>query len=151
MPSNANSLVDGAGCLATSPDGRRLAPNSLINECEVFDFAPATGRVSNPGYLGYGVYSFGMAFSPNSRLLYCSRQGLAIGGSCTRNAITEVRQFDVPLPAAAVAASALTVYNGCGAQVWGLQRAPNGLIYAANLAHRCSRAACYRGRCYPAA
>ena len=132
LPGNANSQVDGVGCLATSPDGRRLALNSLINGCEVFDFDAATGRVSNPINLGYGVYSYGVAFSPNGRLLYCSRQGPNTT-SCTGNAITEVRQFDVTLPAAAVAASAVTVYNGCGAQVWGLQRAPNGLIYVANL------------------
>ena len=137
LPGNANSHVDGLGSLAVSPDGRRLALNSLINGCEVFDFDPATGQVSSPIFLGFGIYSFGVAFSPNSRLLYCSRQGPNqgpnTGDSCVGNAITEVRQFDVTLPAAAVAASAAVVYNGCGAQVWGLQQAPNGLLYAANL------------------
>ena len=137
LPGNVNSHVDGLGSLAVSPDGRRLALNSLINGCEVFDFDPATGQVSSPIFLGFGIYSFGVAFSPNSRLLYCSRQGPNqgpnTGGSCVGNAITEVRQFDVTLPAVAVAASAVVVYNGCGAQVWGLQQAPNGLLYAANL------------------
>ena len=133
LPGNANSQVDGVGCMATSPDGRRLALNSLINGCEVFNFDPVTGLVSAPVFLGYGIYSYGVAFSPNGRLLYCSRQGPAFGTGCTKNAITEVRQFDVTLPAASIAASALTVYNGCGAMVWGLQLAPNGAIYAANL------------------
>lgn len=133
LPGNANSQVDGAGCLAASPDGRRLALNTLINGCEVFDFDATTGRVSNAINIGYGIYSYGVAFSPNGRLLYFSRQGPAAGTACTFNAITEVRQVDVSLPAAAVAASATVVYNGCGAQVWGMQRAPNGLIYLANL------------------
>ena len=73
LPGNANSHMDGLGSLAVSPDGRRLALNSLINGCEFFDFDSATGQVSSSIFLGFGIYSFGVAFSPNSRLLYCSR------------------------------------------------------------------------------
>jgi gliding motility-associated-like protein len=124
---------DMPGMLAVAPNGRRLALVTLVNGAEVFDFDPATGRIGNALRIGSGVYSAGAAFSPDNNLLYVSRQGPAFGTACPLNAITEVRQYDLRLATpAAVAASGLVVYNGCGQQVWGMQRAHNGRIYLAN-------------------
>ncbi|RZK51206.1 MAG: PKD domain-containing protein, partial [Hymenobacter sp.] len=124
---------DMPGMLAVAANGRRLALVTLVNGAEVFDFDPATGRVSNALRIGGGVYSAGVAFSPNNNLLYVSRQGPAFGTSCAFNAITEVRQYDLRLATpAAVAASGQVIYSGCGRQVWGMQRARDGRIYVAN-------------------
>ena len=134
LSGNTTSLPNAPGSLAVSADGRRLGLVSQILGAEVFDFDPATGRVSNPIRLVGGVYTAGVAFSPSGSLVYVSRQGPASNPLCSLNAITEVRQFDLRLPSpAAIAASALVVYVGCGRQVWGLQRAPDGRIYVANL------------------
>ena len=136
QPGNANSLPDAPGSIAVAPNGRRIALISQILGAEVFDFDPATGRVANPIRLGWGIYSAGVAFSPDGNLLYISRHepGQGAGNGCVLNAVSQVRQYDLRLPTpAAVAASGVVVYVGCGRQVWGMQRAPNGRIYAAGL------------------
>ena len=132
---NASTQADRPGMLVPSADGRRLALNTQITGVEVFDFDPNTGRVTNSVWIGWGIYSLGVAFSSNGNLLYSSVLGPAyFGTGCTLNSISEVRQFDLGLPtAAAVAASGQVVYSGCGHQVCGLQRAMNGRVYVANL------------------
>ncbi|GAA4349521.1 hypothetical protein GCM10023185_06340 [Hymenobacter saemangeumensis] len=136
LAGNANSRADMPGALAVSANGRRLALTSQILGAEVFDFNPGNGRVTNPIRLGYGIYSEGIAFSPDGSLLYQSRRGpgSGFGHPCSLNAICEVRQFDLRLSTpAAVAASGILVYIGCGRQVVGMQRAIDGRIYLASM------------------
>jgi hypothetical protein len=106
----SDSRFDATGAMAVAPTGRRLGLVSHILGAEVFDFDPSTGRVTNPIRLGFGIYSAGIAFSPNGALVYVSRQGPGFGTACTLNATTEVRQFDLQLATpTAVAASGLII------------------------------------------
>lgn len=63
---NANSV----GYLRASPNGRKLAVGVRDESFELFDFNPATGQLSNYIPLGSTYRSYGVAFSPDSRLLY---------------------------------------------------------------------------------
>ncbi len=69
------------GQVSFSPDGKRLAANSLVNTSNdgskviFFDFDRRNGKLTNPRsqrfQAGYGV-SNGLAFSPDSRYVYVS-------------------------------------------------------------------------------
>ncbi len=60
----------GWGCMAVSADGRRLATAMRNVGFEVLDFDNSTGVVSNPLLLSSQVGCYGVAFSPDSKLLY---------------------------------------------------------------------------------
>lgn len=66
------------GYLVASPDGTKLASASSGSGVEITDFDAATGVVSNTIHLGSLDYSgatggnYGVAFSPNSNVLYAS-------------------------------------------------------------------------------
>lgn len=66
------------GYLVGSPDGTKLASASSGSGVEITDFNPTTGVVSNPinlGTLSYGGHTggnYGVAFSPNSNVLYAT-------------------------------------------------------------------------------
>lgn len=66
------------GYLTATPDGSKLASASSSSGIEIVDFDNATGVVSNPISLGTLVSggttggNYGVAFSPNSKVLYAS-------------------------------------------------------------------------------
>lgn len=66
------------GYLIASPDGSRLASASNGSGVEITEFDTSTGVVSNPVFLGSLNYAgatggnYGVAFSPNSELLYAT-------------------------------------------------------------------------------
>jgi gliding motility-associated-like protein len=72
-------LYNAIGCMAVSPDGRRLALTQYDAGVEVFDFDPQTGRVSNARALPPSrgnLSAYGVAFSPSGDLLYASGHDL---------------------------------------------------------------------------
>lgn len=66
------------GYLVASPDGSRLASASAYSGIELTDFNNATGAVTNAvflgtlNYAGYNSGNYGVAFSPNSQVLYAT-------------------------------------------------------------------------------
>lgn len=73
-------LVDAQnwGYLVASPDGTKLASASSSTGIEITDFDNTTGQISNAinlgslSYAGYSGGNYGVAFSPNSDILYAS-------------------------------------------------------------------------------
>jgi hypothetical protein len=59
-----------AGYMKAAPDGSKLALANYRIGVDLFDFDPATGRVSNPVELLASEEPYGIEFSPNSALLY---------------------------------------------------------------------------------
>ena len=132
LQGSSSSIFDAPGYMTASSDGQRLVFNSHILGAELFHFDPGTGRVSNPvRLLRSGVYSYGAAFSPDNNLVYIARQGPNLGsnGCPGANAISDITQYD--LRAANIGNSGIVIANTCS-QIWGIQKAPNGLIYVAN-------------------
>lgn len=135
IPTNPDFKGDVIGQMKISPDGRKLAlcnGNSATYIApavvEFFDFDNATGKVSNcvvPAVLDQTVAGdpYGVAFSPDSRLLYISRT------------IT-VMQYDLGAgDSAAIAASGIPVLppsdpNAPASAGIGMQLGPDGRIYA---------------------
>lgn len=111
---NANSV----GYMRVSPNGSKLAVGIRDSHFELFDFNPATGQLSNDIELGYTYRSYGVAFSPDSRLLYGTNLNYL-----------QVYQFDLQAgSASAIANSGIVVantYDNSG----GLQVGPNGKLY----------------------
>ncbi|MEO6167711.1 MAG: T9SS type A sorting domain-containing protein [Chitinophagales bacterium] len=67
------------GCMKLSPDGTRLATVlSGLDEAEVYDFNATTGELSNAVNLGVVTnnvpYVYGIAFSPNGKILYVDEE-----------------------------------------------------------------------------
>lgn len=111
-----------SGQMALSPDGTRL---SLVNvndgTAHVYDFDPVTGTISNKQVITGLPLAYGVAFSPNSDVLY-----VACGGSAN------VYQFDLTtLTYPATAASASTTFTSQTTGYRALQIAPDGRIYIA--------------------
>lgn len=124
------------GQLKASPDGTRLV--SLNNQCmlELFDFDAATGVISNyvpvhtglstwnqsiPAWVGRSYY--GSEFSPNGQVLYVSGDGF-------------LYQYDLTAGTALdIAATEDLIYGNYqpDLQVYGLQLAPDGNIYVAQV------------------
>jgi gliding motility-associated-like protein len=73
---NASNAVGG---IKVSPDGRKMAAAILgMNAFEIYDFDPATGKVSNAILLQDSVRflnAYSVEFSPDSRFLYLSATG----------------------------------------------------------------------------
>ncbi|MBW7867477.1 MAG: gliding motility-associated C-terminal domain-containing protein [Brumimicrobium sp.] len=72
----STTISENWGYLVASPDGKKLACASEITGIELLDFNNETGEISNPLYLGNMNYAgwdwghYGVAFSPNSKILY---------------------------------------------------------------------------------
>lgn len=62
-----------AGYLRASPAGTRLAVGRFAGDTELFNFDPATGRLSNDIALPGTGDNYGVEFSPDGRLLYTTR------------------------------------------------------------------------------
>lgn len=123
------------GCLKASPDGHKLAAAYYLNGLELLDFNNATGIVSNPVTLldNNGYYNaYGVEFSPDSKLLYCSGK---YTDPFTNDPINFVHQFNVALgSAASITASRVNIFtdNQWTPYVGTLQMAPDGKMYMAN-------------------
>lgn len=108
--SKVNGIIDW-GQMQVSPDGRRVAMNSIFGS--VFDFDNATGRLSGQQdihsfdprsrfyqqvYEGFGVFlCYATCFSPNSDLLYLSQQTSKTSNGVVTY-INRILQFDLTLP-----------------------------------------------------
>lgn len=127
-----SSLTLAYGILKASPNGRKLAmTTNLLNMAEVFDFDPATGRVTAPVLLfqgprvgtGNGPYCYGITFSPNSNLVYHAIRG-------------ELVQYDLTQPTAGLIVASQTVIvstPGTAPGILGaMQIGPDGKIYSIN-------------------
>jgi len=118
------------GCIKSSPNGRKLAMTSYaVNTVELFDFDPATGRVTNPILLYQGPYfnqngtAYGASFSPDNTKLYHGAMG-------------DLVQYDVSKPTAAeIVGSRTTIIpsDAPGPIVIGsMQIGPDRKIYVVN-------------------
>jgi gliding motility-associated-like protein len=112
---------DAIGQMKFSPDGTKLALALYeSNIAEVFDFDPSEGTLSNPITLKNFEqdHTYGVEFSPNSKLLYIATPGY-------------IFQYD--LVAADISSSAIKVDEKLNLLVnFGqLQLAPDGKIYVA--------------------
>ncbi|MFD2600696.1 T9SS type B sorting domain-containing protein [Flavobacterium suzhouense] len=83
--SNTGLVIDGAensghyaGWMSISPNGKKLASASSLFAIELFDFDNTTGIVSNPVTLKTPAKCYGVEFSPNSKLLYATTDGLIL-------------------------------------------------------------------------
>ena len=128
------------GYLKASPDGSKIAAAHWTVNVDVSDFNNATGVVSNtasmyvpgdPHYLSYGV-----EFSPNSKLLYSTVFYTDPANAQKRNALF---QYDITLgTAAAIRASKQVVsLNSDPIDTYAaLQIAPDGKMYMAKRAYK---------------
>jgi gliding motility-associated-like protein len=123
------------GYLKASPDGKKLAAAHWTVNVDVCDFNNATGLVSN----GYGLYipgdphylSYGVEFSPNSKLLYTSVFFTDPVNAQKKNALF---QFDLSLstPAAVRASKQIIAQNSDPIETFAaLQVAPDAKMYMA--------------------
>lgn len=121
------------GYLVASPDGSKLASASAASGVEVTDFDNATGIVSNTVNLGTLNYAgniggnYGVAFSPNSNVLYAT--------SITNWALV---QWDLTATNIPASQTFIGYTNGSGAarpsyRGGALQLAPDGRIYVAEV------------------
>jgi gliding motility-associated-like protein len=111
---NANSV----GYMRASPNGSKLAVGVRDASFELFDFNPATGQLSNYIQLGYTFRSYGVAFSPDSRLLYGTNLNYL-----------EVYQFDTQAGSATAIANSGVVIANTTDNSGGLQMGPDGKLY----------------------
>ncbi|MDQ6609938.1 MAG: PKD domain-containing protein, partial [Bacteroidota bacterium] len=131
-PSHNGSAYIAAGCMRASPDGSKLALaiNSFssssveLNEANLFDFDNVTGIISNPISIP-GQRSYGVEFSPDSKLLYVSFEPYNTGGN------GRVDQFNLTLtgPAAILASRTNVTPTGYPGRSCGMQLAPDGKLY----------------------
>lgn len=74
-----NVSDESIGYLKTSPNGLRVASCSSrgVDNCQIFDFDPSTGVLSNTITIQYPSYDgpYGVSFSPNNNVLYVSTEG----------------------------------------------------------------------------
>ena len=112
------SLGGGTFYMKISPDGKTMAVDYLMpNNVYLFDFDDKTGVVSN-GRALTASYTYSMAFSPNSKVLYTDGPS---GGKIVQYNLDAGTHADV-------VASATTVYSG-GGSLYAKQLGPDGKIY----------------------
>lgn len=128
------------GYMKASPDGSKIAAAHWTVNVDVSDFNNATGVVSNtasmyvpgdPHYLSYGV-----EFSPNSKLLYSTVFYTDPANAQKRNALF---QYDITLgSAAAIRASKQVISQNADPidTYAALQIAPDGKMYMAKRAYK---------------
>lgn len=108
---------DAHGYLKVSPNGKKLAlVNTYDGILEIDDFNTSTGIISNP-IIDNFVDGYGLAFSPNSKLLYVA----SFDG-------TGINQYDLSSGDSATIISS-NIYITAVSNTLGLQLAPDGKIY----------------------
>lgn len=112
------------GQLVASPDGTRLALACQAGFIEIFDFNNTTGVINNPIRLDVPL-AYGIAFSPNGKLLYAN--GIILS-------TPEVFQFDLTAGSTASAIDATRTIVGIapGGTHGSLQLMNDGKIYHTN-------------------
>ncbi len=135
-PGNFNYKYYNFGYMKGSHDGKKLASSFGLAGVELSDFDNFTGIVSNSGMLvvpNSDDMSYGVEFSPNSKLLYVSATGVnsAIGGAVRKISQYNLTSGSIPT----INSSVYTVVNEPLGQQGGssgaLQLATNGKIYVA--------------------
>lgn len=111
---NANAV----GYVRASRDGRKLAVGIRDYSFELFDFDPATGKLTNAITLQTVYRSYGVEFSPNGRFLY----GTDLDGR-------SVFQYDLQAGSAAAIASSGQVIATTSNNVGAVQAGPDGRLY----------------------
>jgi hypothetical protein len=115
------------GMMKVSHDRRKLVLQSFQNfyidtlGTELFDFDPATGKVSNCVLLDSTNNGFGAEFSPDNTKLYCQY--------ATSYDTSKIYQFDLSLPTLAAVRSSKTWLHTNTRLGADLKLAPNGKIY----------------------
>jgi gliding motility-associated-like protein len=112
--SNANAV----GYMRVSLDGRKLAVGIRDYSFELFDFDPATGRLANAITLQTVYRSYGVEFSPNSRLLY----GTNLDGR-------GLFQYDLQAGSATDIANSGQLIASTSNNVGAVQAGPDGKLY----------------------
>lgn len=118
--------ISEGGQTCFSPDGKKFAfYEPPINDLDIFDFDRCTGNFSNPIHIDFtdSAYLGGVAFSPNSKVLYVS-------------STSYVYQFDLNAPNIPASQTTVAVWDGYYSPQWPLattfylsQIAPDGKIY----------------------
>ena len=115
------------GYMEASPDGTKIASAiSGKNVVEVCDFDASTGRVSNARDYTYsipGLSPYGIAFSPDSKMLYTSL--LMLTGNGAPAVPSRVYQFDLR----AGLLNPVLIDSMPGVRIGGMQLATDGRIY----------------------
>jgi gliding motility-associated-like protein len=111
---NSNSV----GYMRVSPNGTKLAVGVRDSQFELFDFNSTTGQLSNYIQLADTYRSYGVAFSPDSRLLYGTNLNYY-----------QVYQFDLQAGSAAAIANSGVVIANTADNSGGLQLGPDGKLY----------------------
>ena len=119
---NAGPGRNAIGALQFSPDGTKVAAALWreTNKFEVYDFDRTTGKVSNARSFGPYPEAYGVAFSPNSQLLYGTCNGEGGGNS-------QLWQFDLRTKDG----SPTLVGKSANRKIGSLQLGPDGRIYVA--------------------
>lgn len=83
--SNAGLVIEGAensghyaGWMSVAPNGKKLASASGLFAIELFDFDNITGKITNGVTLKTPAKCYGVEFSPNSKLLYATSDGMVL-------------------------------------------------------------------------
>ncbi len=129
----AGSIVDGRvgnaiGYLRGSPDGTKLAIANFLSDAELFDFDNITGAITyratigtNPGKV---CHTYGIEFSPDSKLLYISSSY-----NCGEFGDYDIDQYLADAPD--INASKVNVLKNRGNSAGALQAGPDNKIYIA--------------------
>ena len=119
--------INAIGNMKASPDGSSIAlAITGTNQIETFDFDNETGVVSHTASYTTpysGVSPYGIAFSPDSRLLYSSL--LQITGNGPPTAPSRVLQFDLDQGLSSPEA----IDSVAGVRLGAMQLGPDGRIY----------------------
>lgn len=83
--STTGMVIDGAdnsghyaGWMSISPNGKQLAVANGLLSVELFEYNTTTGAVSNAKVIKSPAKSYGVEFSPNSKLLYVTSENLLL-------------------------------------------------------------------------
>lgn len=126
-------VVDGQignalGYIRGSTDGRQLAIANLRGNVQLFDFNPETGAITNPRTIGVNpgkvCHSYGLEFSPDSRLLYVSSMY-----NCGAFGEYNISQYSVQ--SSDINATKISLLSGIGNPPGALQLGPDEKIYIA--------------------
>ena len=124
------SYASGVGYLKVSQDGKCLV-NVSTDGIQIYDFDNATGVLSNPQRISHGFSDqlYGVAFSPNDSILYCSEAK----NGFSDNRIYYYKRFTTNI------SSTEAIINTDSVQPWAMQLAPDGKIYIAQTGSIMSR------------